>query len=593
MFGSAERGPGLGHRADEQIESLFHAGYPQLVRTGYSLTGGWDLAEQLAQDAYLRLWRRWRWRGLKDPRAVPMYLQCTVMNASRPTIRRRVIERRVLTAERAKPPPPVAVDPADDVELRRAVATLPARNRECVVLRYLLGRSETETAGVLGISVGTAASQTHEGLRLLRGRLADDCRSGPGERGGKDWEMTSAALERRLQELLPPVLDHQVDTDRGWREFEALRSRTSRNRGALTAAALAAIAAIAAIGALSGGPTGVTRATTPPNRSGSGPAAVRTFPRAMAASIPVSGVTDMVQDGTQVWAVSAPTQTGATAYHLVGIDLRADKITLRVDVGPAPRAVAAGGGAVWLTTAQGSAGGQVVRIDPATGKIIATLHLAAGRCDYVTFSGGRLWAQCGSGRSNSVLLRINPVTGQVQRRLGPVRGPVGQSLVAPSGAWYLTGYSGISEKIGAGGRAHAFASLDSATTPAGFAYAQSLVYGQGSLWTLTSGERVAKINPDTGHIERLYTAASYDPAGAGGLNVLAVGQGSLWFLDDGYPFSGVLRVSMATGRPLGGVTIPIGACGSSPCSQIYDIGGNVWVPTMTTLLEIDPARLPG
>jgi DNA-directed RNA polymerase specialized sigma24 family protein/streptogramin lyase len=535
-FGAAGHGPGSGQlSADERFELLFQAGYPQLVRTGYLLTGGWDLAEQLAQDAYLRLWRRTRWRWLKDPRDVSTYLQRTVMNASRQTIRRRVIDRRVLKVGRAKPPPPVAADPAD---------------------------------------------------------FAEYCASGPDGRGGGDWELASTDLERQ-QETLPPVLDHEVDTGRGWRELQALRSRASRNRGALAVAGLAAAVAIAfTVPALSGGPTAVTRATAPVNRSGSTPAAVRTFPRAIVASIPVSGVIDIVQDGTQVWAISAPIQAGASAYRLVGIDLRADKITLQMAIGSAPRVVAAGDGEVWLTTAQGSAGGQVVRIDPATGKIIATLHLAAGQCDYVTFSSGRLWAQCGSGRTNSVLLRINPITGQVQRRLGPVRGPVGQSLVGPSGAWYLTGYSGISEEIGTGGGAHAFANLDSTTISAGFAYAQSLVYGQGSLWTLTNDEHVAKINPGTGHIERLYTAASYDPAGAGGLNVLTVGQGSLWFLDDGYPFSGVLRVSMVTGRPLDGVTIPAGACGSSACSQIYDIGGRIWVPTMTALLEIDPARLP-
>ena len=166
-FGSPER---LSRRAaDESVESLFHAHYPRIVYTAFSLVGDWDLAEQLAQEAYLRLWRRWRW--ISDPQAAPMYLQRTVVNLSRETVRRKIIERRALRikgAERAHAPEPA---PAALVELRRAIAGLPARKRECVVLRFLLGLSEAETAELLGISVGTVKSQTHKALRLLREHL--------------------------------------------------------------------------------------------------------------------------------------------------------------------------------------------------------------------------------------------------------------------------------------------------------------------------------------------------------------------------------------------------------------------------------------
>jgi RNA polymerase sigma-70 factor (sigma-E family) len=169
--------------ADESVESLFHAHYPRIVYTAFSLVGDWDLAEQLAQEAYLRLWRRWRW--ISDPQAAPTYLQRTVVNLSRETIRRKVIERRALRikgADRAEPHEP---DPAAVVELRRAVAALPARKRECVVLRFLLGLSEAETAELLGVSVGTVKSQTHKGLRLLRDRLGEaGAGRGPGLAAG-------------------------------------------------------------------------------------------------------------------------------------------------------------------------------------------------------------------------------------------------------------------------------------------------------------------------------------------------------------------------------------------------------------------------
>src|SRR5215472_14838328 len=54
-FGGSPRSSGGGR--DEAIESLFHAHYPRLVRTAFSLVADWALAEQLAAEAYLRLWR--------------------------------------------------------------------------------------------------------------------------------------------------------------------------------------------------------------------------------------------------------------------------------------------------------------------------------------------------------------------------------------------------------------------------------------------------------------------------------------------------------------------------------------------------------
>ena len=165
--------PGRRYRrdADASIESLFHTHYPHVVYTAFGLVGDWDLAEQLAQEAYLRLWRRWRL--LADPQAAPSYLQRIVVNLSRETIRRRIIERRALKAGSMERPPATGPDLAAHLELRRAIAALPARKRECIVMRYLLGLSEAETASLLEVSVGTIKSQTHKGLRQLRALLDD------------------------------------------------------------------------------------------------------------------------------------------------------------------------------------------------------------------------------------------------------------------------------------------------------------------------------------------------------------------------------------------------------------------------------------
>jgi len=175
-------GPARGSRrdADESIEALFHAHYPRIVYTAFALVGDWDLAEQLAQEAYLRLWRRWSW--ISDPQAAPSYLQRTVVNLCRETIRRRVIEHRVLKARSMERPRAMEPDTAEVVALRRAITALPARKRECIVLRYLIGLSEAETAEVLGVSIGTVKSQTHKGLHQLRERLDEVTCSGSSAR---------------------------------------------------------------------------------------------------------------------------------------------------------------------------------------------------------------------------------------------------------------------------------------------------------------------------------------------------------------------------------------------------------------------------
>jgi RNA polymerase sigma-70 factor (sigma-E family) len=153
---------------EEAIAALFYACYPQLVATGYGVAGDWAVAEELAQEAFVRLWRRWRW--LRDPEAAPAYLHRTVVNLGNSAIRRRVLERRVAAFRGVQP---VEAGPEAGLELRQAIGALSPRKRACVVLRYLVGMTEAQTAQALGITPGTVKSQTHKALRQLREQLAE------------------------------------------------------------------------------------------------------------------------------------------------------------------------------------------------------------------------------------------------------------------------------------------------------------------------------------------------------------------------------------------------------------------------------------
>jgi RNA polymerase sigma-70 factor (sigma-E family) len=146
---------------------LYERHYAGLVRLAFALTSDWDLAEELAQEAFARLWGSWG--NLRDQQAAPAYLRATVVNLARKSLRRRLQERRAWRDTED----PRAADPVASIDLLRALARLPARKRACVVLRFYLDLSEADTAAALGVTVGTVKSQTAKALRRLERLLAE------------------------------------------------------------------------------------------------------------------------------------------------------------------------------------------------------------------------------------------------------------------------------------------------------------------------------------------------------------------------------------------------------------------------------------
>jgi RNA polymerase sigma-70 factor (sigma-E family) len=153
---------------DEALSRLFEAHYADTVRLAFYLTGSWPVAEDLAKEAFVRLWRRWG--RLRDHHAALGYLRTTVVNLSRSALRRRLLELR---HQQTSSQEEHEVDPVARLDIARALAGLPAGKRACVVLRHLVDLSVEETAAVLGISTGSVKSQTHKGLRLLAAALSD------------------------------------------------------------------------------------------------------------------------------------------------------------------------------------------------------------------------------------------------------------------------------------------------------------------------------------------------------------------------------------------------------------------------------------
>jgi RNA polymerase sigma-70 factor (sigma-E family) len=144
---------------DEAIAMLWHQHYRGLVRLAVGLTGDLGAAEEIVQDAFAALLRRWG--SVRDPSATYAYLLRVVINGTRARWRHRLRTRD--SAHEAA----IEVDVDAQLDVLAALARLPYGKRACLLLRFYADLSQAQVADVLGVSVGTVKSQTAKGLREL------------------------------------------------------------------------------------------------------------------------------------------------------------------------------------------------------------------------------------------------------------------------------------------------------------------------------------------------------------------------------------------------------------------------------------------
>ncbi len=147
-----------------------HAG--DAARLAYLLTGDRSLADDLVQDAFVRLARRLG--HLRDPEAFGPYLRRTLVNLANSYFRRRGVERAYLERQRRNVEESIeAPDPGERDEMLRALAALPLRQRTAVVLRYYEDLSELQMADLMRCRPGTVKGLLSKGLHNLRTELTD------------------------------------------------------------------------------------------------------------------------------------------------------------------------------------------------------------------------------------------------------------------------------------------------------------------------------------------------------------------------------------------------------------------------------------
>ena len=146
--------------------ALYDHEFNRLVRIAYLTTGSNAIAEELVQEAFIDVLRRWD--SIRDP---PAYLRRALMNRSTSWLRRAILERR----HAATIPRDDAVWPDEDTTaVMEAIRMLSPRQRAAVVLRYVDGLSEVEIAEVLHCRPGTVKSTLNRSRSILKEALAHE-----------------------------------------------------------------------------------------------------------------------------------------------------------------------------------------------------------------------------------------------------------------------------------------------------------------------------------------------------------------------------------------------------------------------------------
>lgn len=150
-------------RGSERVEFewVFRSTYPAVLRTTYLVLHDRGLAEQVTQDAFLRLYERWR--GVPPVEHPEAWVRRVAVRAAVRAAQRDRL-RHASAPEDDRP----SWDRLPDVDLARAVASLAPQQRAVVALHYLDDLSVEDVAHHLGVSTSTVKQH----LSRARTRLA-------------------------------------------------------------------------------------------------------------------------------------------------------------------------------------------------------------------------------------------------------------------------------------------------------------------------------------------------------------------------------------------------------------------------------------
>jgi sugar lactone lactonase YvrE len=317
--------------------------------------------------------------------------------------------------------------------------------------------------------------------------------------------------------------------------------------------------------------TVTTAASTPPTSTATPPTAVVATIAVGAAPTQVTVAADAVWVG------------GWGTGKLVRVDPATNRVAARIPVGrpqESPIAIAATAQAVWVVNF-GDA--QVLRVDPATNRVVTRIPVRGG-AGGIAAGAGAVWVTSGEGGDQR--------HGWVQR-IDPSRNRVVATTPVPSGMLWDITIDGSSVWVGSklGGLWRIDAHTSKVTTirkpggapEAGAGGVGHLAAGAGAVWVAGAGQ-LKRRDPRNGRMIATIPWADGSPAARG-----AVGAGGVWFSSG----QGLARFDVTTNRLVATLSDEPTA-GATTLTNINGVAagaGAVWVLTGELLLRIDPARV--
>jgi RNA polymerase sigma-70 factor (sigma-E family) len=184
----------VSRRPDAEFCEYVAARQSSLRRLAAVLCNDWQRADDLLQTALTKLYVHWdRARSADHPDA---YARSVLVHEF---IReqRSLWTKRVSLVARVSDSPAAAVDHDMALDMRAAIATLPARQRATLVLRYYCDLNVDQCAEVMGCSPGTVKSQTSRALEGVRRVLGLGPDTDPREAASRAYGHTASARSYR------------------------------------------------------------------------------------------------------------------------------------------------------------------------------------------------------------------------------------------------------------------------------------------------------------------------------------------------------------------------------------------------------------
>jgi RNA polymerase sigma-70 factor (sigma-E family) len=158
--------------AERQVTGLYQAHALSLARLALLILGDADAAQDVVQDAFLGLYRRWGKLASVD--AAPAYLRASVVNGCRNVLKKRSRPAFHTVAEPLESAEAALMQTEEHRAMLAVIRRLPARQREALVLRYYLDMSEDQAAQAMGVSRGTVKSATSRAVAAVGRMLKEE-----------------------------------------------------------------------------------------------------------------------------------------------------------------------------------------------------------------------------------------------------------------------------------------------------------------------------------------------------------------------------------------------------------------------------------